>query len=391
MTPRWLSLLLFAGTLLMLASCEMYLTETETGGELSIFSSVPQCPVKELALAVPTVAVFVGVSSYGPKAGVYSTPAHFIGASLLSGLFGNAGDAAGPGMYTGTTLTDVPDRDRLPQGIADPINAVSAMGYGSGGTGELIRRGRIEAALAEGIAAAEKTHEKQGRVMLVIYVAAHGWLGPDGQPYFLAADAVADDPATWISYRSALESVEAFLARNAPGTMTRTALVIFDTCQISRGGMELPPAELPTAPGLVLVQSTSPGQYAWHWTATEVRTEHVDVVKETRIGIGLPPKVPRGDFTQELSSTMSVLPLANQCSLAEATRTHKEEAGSADREIGTREWFAALKKESDAYLAQIPEMQQLGRTQDISIVVADAQADRPLFVLRAPKAEENKP
>lgn len=389
MKPRWLSLPLFAGSLLALASC--YYHETQTTGQVYIRSSVPQCPVKDLALAEPTVAVFVGVSTYAPTAGVYSTPAHFIGASLLSGLFGRAGHLAGPGMYDSTTLTDLPDRDRLPKEIANPVNVVSAMGYGGGGSSELVRRARIETSLAEGIAAAERTHEKQGRVMLVIYVAAHGWLGPDGQPYFLAADAVEKDPATWISYRSVLESVEAFLGRNAPGSTSRSALVIFDTCQISPGGMDMPPAALPTAPGLVLVQSTSPGQYAWHWTGTDVMTQHVDVVKETRIGVGLPPKARRGDFTTELSSTMSVLPLANQCSLADATRAHKAQAGTDDRQIGAREWFASLKRKSAFYLAQIPEMQQLGRRQDISIAVAEAQADRPLFVLRTPKPEDDKP
>jgi hypothetical protein len=391
MTRRWLSLICFAAVLPLLASCKVYYARTETvGTPIYIRSNVPSCPVKDVALAVPTVGMFLGVSGYEPDAGVYSTPAHFIGASLFAGLFGRAGDASGPGMYSSTSLTDVIPRDQLPKGSADPLDVVRVMGYGGGGSSELLRRARIESALADAIVAAEKKHEEHGRVQLVIYVAAHGFLGTDGQPYFLPADASAQDPSTWISYRSVVESVQKFLERNAPGAMTRTALVLFDTCQISRSGTPAFATTLPTTPGLVLVRSAAPGQYAWHWTASTVSDQHVAVVKETRVGIGLPPKAERGHIHREISSTMSVLPLANQCSLADAAKAHQAKTGAADQAIAVHDWFAATKKKADDYLAQIPEMQQLNRTQEISMAVTDADAARPLFVMRMPNAEDQE-
>jgi hypothetical protein len=344
---------------------------------------MPECRVRELALAVPTVAVFLGVSGYGPNAGVFSTPAHFIGANLFAGLFGRAGYEAGPGMYSATTISDVLPRSQLPEGGTDPLNVVSTMGYGGGGTAEPVGRARIQRALADAIAAAEKTHEQHGRVQLVIYVAAHGFLGADGQPYFLPADAVADDPSTWISYRAVVESVQEFLSRNSQGSLTRTALVIFDTCQISRGRAPLPATNLPSSPGLTLVQSAAPGQYAWHWTGRNTITNQ-------RPGLGLDPLHEPGFNMREITTTMSVLPIANQCSLSDTLKARKPQPGGADQPIGVQEWFTAVKSKADGYLAQIPEMKQLGRTQDISLAVSEAEASRPLFIMKALKATEEK-
>lgn len=377
LAPVWLM-----AVIPLLAGCIHYEKTETVGTPIYVRSNFPDCRLRGLALTQPTVGLFVGVSGYETAAGVYSTPAHFIGASLVAGLFGRAGDAMAPGGYAGTSLTDYLQRDRLPKDVTDPSKVVSTMGYGSGGTSEPVSRARIERAITDAIAQAEATQGARGRVQLVIYVAAHGVLGEDGEPYVLPADAAANDPATWIAYRSILASVRAFLARNVPGEPTRTALVIFDTCQVRKGHGT--PVSLAATPGLMIVQSAAPGEYAWHWTASNVMDQHVEVVRETRLGVGLGPRQPRGDLHWEVSSTMSVLPLANQCSLAERQRRSTPEAGSTSSVVTAGDWFAEMKRKADNYLAEIPEKQQLNRTQQISMLVTAADARRPLFATSRP-------
>lgn len=381
---RWRALLASLAVLPALVACVHY-EHTETFSPAPyVYSNMPQCRVRELALDRPTVALFIGVSGYGPQAGVYSTAAHFIGASLLSGLFGRAGDRAGPLMYESTTLTDILPRSQMPEGVVNPMNVVDNMGYGSGGTAEPVRRARIQQALADTIAKAEKTVDSQGRVQLVIYIAAHGFLGPDGQPYFLPGDAVATDLSTWISYRSVLDSVQTFLGRNGSGPQARTAVVIFDTCQIRRGGAPAKAATLSPAPGLTLVQSAAPGQYAWHWTGMNTITNRPP-------GFGLDPLHEPGFQMRTITATMSVLPLANQCALADTVKASDLKPGAPDQPIPVDAWFAALKRKADGYLAQIPEMKALSRDQEISITVAPGEAGRPLFLMKAPEAAPDSP
>jgi hypothetical protein len=346
-------------------------------------TNVPDCATRDIALATPAAALFVGITNYPEPAGVFSTPAHFIGANLFAGIFSNAASRAQSLPYESETLTDLAKRDELPKNYANPMDVVSALGFGGGGKGYDVPRKEIETALAAQIAKAERIYEKQGHVLLIVYVAAHGFLS-DGEPYFLPSDAIADKPETWISYRSVVAAAAAFLSRNAPGSNARTALVIFDTCQVRHGGENVPKAEIPLPPGLVLVQSAAPGEYAWHWTASNSYQYDKQMVKETRIGIGLPPKERRGHIHGESAGTMSVLPIANQCFLADAIKAHKQQRG-ADALLSVREWFTGVKTKADSYFVKIPEMQSLGRTQTISIRVADAQFDPPLFVLRQSK------
>ena len=366
-----------------LVSCVHY-EHTETVGPAPyVYSNMPECRIRGLALSTPTAALFIGVSGYGANAGVFSTPAHFIGANLFAGLFGRAGDEAGPQMYSGTTITDILPVNQLPEGGTDPMNVVRVMGFGGGGTGEPVRRARIQQALADAIASAERTYEKHGRAQLVVYIAAHGFLGPDGQPYFLPADAVADDIATWMSYRAVVEAMQAFLGRNPQGSLDRTAVVIFDTCQNRHGGAQMKPVKLPSSPGLTLVQSAAPGQYAWHWTG-------MNTITNQQPGFGLDPLHEPGFKMRTISATMSVLPLANQCSLSDALKARDLKPGAADQAITVQDWFAAVKSKADAYLAQIPEMKALGRSQEISVTVPQSEAARPLFVVKSPQVADDR-
>ncbi|HEX6095587.1 MAG TPA: hypothetical protein VF432_04610 [Thermoanaerobaculia bacterium] len=379
MNHRWP--LLFCA-FIALTACTAHYTSTESvGTPIRVSSNIPDCPIRDVALATPASALFIGVTNYPEPAGVFSTPAHFIGANLFAGVFSRAADRQGPSFpYDSETLTDLARHDALPPNYADPMKVISTLGFGGGGSGHAVLRKEIEAALAGQAAAAEGLYEKHGQALLVVYVAAHGFL-VDGEPYFLPSDAVADKSETWISYRSVIDSAAAFLGRNAPGSKARSALLIFDTCQVRRGGAGVPPAEFAVPPGLVLVQSAAPGQYAWHWTASSKYEYDKQMTKEVRLGIGLPPKEARGHIQGEQAATMSVLPIASQCFLADAIKAHKQNGG-ADEPLTVREWFTGLKAKADGYFAEIPEMQALGRSQTISIRVAEGQVDPPLFVLR---------
>jgi hypothetical protein len=379
MSHRWP--LLFCA-FVSLASCKVYYTSTQSvGTPIQVRSNIPDCGIRDVALATPASALFIGITNYPEAAGVFSTPAHFIGANLFAGVFSRAAGREGPSFpYESETLTDLAKRDELPPNYVDPMKVISALGFGGGGAGDAVLRKEIEAALAEQVAEAEGLYEKHGQALLIVYVAAHGFLF-DGEPYFLPSDAVADKPETWISYRSVIDSAAGFLGRNTPGSTARSALLIFDTCQVRRGGAGVPPVEFAVPPGLVLVQSAAPGQYAWHWTASSKYEYDKQMTKEVRLGVGLPPKEARGHIQGEQAATMSVLPIANQCFLADAIKAHKQ-SGGADAQLTVRKWFNGVKTKADGYFAEIPEMQALGRAQTISIRVADGQFDPPLFVLR---------
>src|SRR5258707_15535255 len=132
-----------------LASCNAYYTSTESVlSPIYAKTNVPDCPVRDVALATPTAALFVGVTNYPERAGVFSTPAHFIGANVFAGIFSNAAHRANPLPYESETRTALAKRDELPKNYADPMKVVSSLGFGGGGKGYDVPRKEIETALA---------------------------------------------------------------------------------------------------------------------------------------------------------------------------------------------------------------------------------------------------
>jgi WD40 repeat protein len=242
------------------------------------------------------------------------------------------------------------------------------------GSGKPVTRQRILDSLSRSIANAARTLELQHRVVFVAYVSAHGWIGPDGRQYLLPADADSDDPTTWISYEEFLQPIRAFLAnenKDSPfydpfrGDMGRLAIVIFDTCQVARSG-ELQQISAPdlSQRGLLVVQATSPGRYAWHWTGTLTTTGNTTIEKESRWGFPPPPKAKRGPISTTLSTNMSVLPVASQNVLNDlqaskipgsapivGTLIQPDEASM----ISAAEWVTETRRAVDRLLAQIPE------------------------------------
>jgi hypothetical protein len=243
-----------------------------------------------------------------------------------------------------------------------PVNSTEKDSVYYVGSGKSVTRQRILDSLSQAIEKARRVLEIQRRVVFVVYVSAHGWLGPDGRPYLLPADADADDPKTWISYEEFLQPIYAFLAQEnkigpffdpVRGDLSRVGIVIFDTCQFPRSG-ELD--KVPATPdlsrlGLVVVQATSPGRYAWHWTESLTSKGNITVEKETRWGFPPPPKAKRGPLATSLSMNMSVLPVASQMVLNEKTSPPETE----DRMISVSEWVGGTAQGVEVLLAKIPE------------------------------------
>lgn len=244
------------------------------------------------------------------------------------------------------------------------------------GSGQLVTRDQIFKSLSHSIQQADAEAALHDRVLLVIYVAAHGWTAEDGRAYFLPADADANKPNTWISYEDFLKPVQDFVARDSDAhspssdsvvQRQKNAIVILDTCQIARNG-ELRPSKLRrlARPGLMILEGTSPGRYAWHWTATFESQGFTKVEKEARWGFPPPPKAKRGPIAINLSTTMSTLPLASQEFLNKTILTRKSISGSQSM-ILARDWFLGIKIGVDLLQEQIPEVREAARVGDFDI------------------------
>lgn len=361
--------------LLLLSACITYHEVRTVGGPIYVRENMPLCDLRTLKLAVPTVGLFIGVSNYGPGAGVFSTPAHGLSAGLFEDPFSRAAVRSPKDWYKTISLADVPKRVQE-ENLPDPAGLLANMTLGFSFSGNSVSRKQIDEALNAAIADAEAKFAQHGQVLLVLYVSAHGWLDADGEANLLPSDAAADKPATWIRYREVLDRLQAFLSRNDAAAPGRRVIAFFDTCQVRqvRGAPGVP---LPIPPaGMTVVTSTSPGQYAWHWTGAADVSYTQQVVSETRIGFGLPPPAPSGEIERHLRQTISVVPVAHRCALKELVP--KLQAGQVVTEA---QWLSAVQAKASDFLRDVREMRELGARQDIVIQYDPSGGARPLFVV----------
>ena len=357
----------------ILSACITYHEVHKVGGPIYVQENMPSCEVPTLKLAIPTVGLFVGISNYQAKAGVFSTPAHGLSAGLFSDPFSRAAVRSPNDWFDTVSLADVPKRVQE-EGLPDPAGLLRQQTLGYSFSGDAVNRRQVMEALDSAIAMAEKKRVQQGQVLLVVYVSAHGWLDADGEPNLLPSDAAADQPASWIRYREITDRLQSFLARNE-GAADRRVIAFFDTCQVphvrNAPGLALPP---PPA-GMTLVTSTSPGQYAWHWTGATDISYSQQVVSETRIGFGLPPPAKSGNFERHFRQTMSVVPMAHRCSLKELAPTLQ-----AGQVVTEAQWLTALQAKAPEFLRDVREMRELGAHQEIVTHYGPSAGAAPLFV-----------
>ena len=241
------------------------------------------------------------------------------------------------------------------------------------GRGEPVTRRRIFSALSDAVERAEQATRLQQGAVLVVYVAAHGWIGTDGRQYFLPADADASNPATWIAFDDFLTPIKAFLAASSTAgseNPDRAAVVIFDTCQTRLGSSQSTPvASSGVDPaGLFLIEATSPGQYAWHWTGTLNSTESTTTSKSTtKFGITHSGHPTSSDTKSDYSSRMSMFPFASQWALNALIKDKGPRVKPDDRIISLNEWMNNTQAVIKALQKDIPEVAETGQSQTIRV------------------------
>jgi WD40 repeat protein len=232
-----------------------------------------------------------------------------------------------------------------------------------------VTKARIKESIEKTLKSASRTQERYGRVLVVLYISAHGWLGQDGRPYLLPADAMGRDPATWIAYEDILSTLDRFINKDGVPSPHRRAIVVFDTCQIQAVKTNRQTFTYPEAPeGVTVIFSTSPGQYAWHWSSLIKISKDIKVMEETRWGIPPPPKADRGKFEEEYSMNMSVVPVASACALYTYYYGYNQGRGvNRSAGIDINMWVSYLKRQADVYLRDIEEYRNHGKSQDIQV------------------------
>ena len=286
---------------------------------------------KRINLAKPVDGVFIGVSNFGEQARKIPTPAHAIGAAFAYSLFFNAArrtpsdnnggintiggvavigssrvelradlrldpidptwkardvasllDRLGVGVYPYSPVFSLP-HDRLWPYIQseEPLNKANILQLAREQARRLSLKGEKE------------------RPVGVFYLATHGRLGSNGARYALAADSVADDISTWISYQEIVDIFKNVFNPYLPVSV----IVLFDTCLSGdvpeSGAQALSPPE-----GMMVLAAAAPGEYSWHWT----QITEIELVKATS-GMGI---FKREAAAADLSyySTVSVMPVA---------------------------------------------------------------------------------
>ncbi len=241
------------------------------------------------------------------------------------------------------------------------------------GRGEPVTRERIFGALSDAIQKAERTRQEQEAALLVVYVAAHGWIGPDGRQYLLPSDADASNPSTWIAYEDFLSPIKDFLTSRSPTgerdlKPQRGAIVIFDTCQIflasSQESAVVSSADDPL--NLTVIESTSPGQYAWHWTGRLNSTELTTTYKSTsKFGLTHNAGPKQADTKSDYPARMSMFPYASQWALNSLIKAKGSQANADERTIPLGEWIANTQEAVRLLQNDIPEVKETGHVQTI--------------------------
>jgi hypothetical protein len=122
---------------------------------------------------------------------------------------------------------------------------------------------------------------------------------------------------------------------------------------------------------LVVIESTSPDQYAWHWTGHMESTDFLSTVKRKYGSTRIPKPVDEKKETTFLAR-MSVFPVASQWGLARLIDTRSAKASPDERLISTEELIFVTQYRMKQLLESIPEVSKTGRMQEIQSRNLDA-------------------
>ena len=342
----------------------------------------------------------VGVSYYGAKARPRfdSKPAHALSAALVVDTIDHTYEFAFHSKEHSRLLTDLrmpvgamgnlASLDHMAQSVGvEAINnpSISPLGPAAGvmsnrdgtfpyfGDNRLVSRqlivDEVERALRDMSVVAP------GQVgTALFYFSAHGTLGPGGALYLIPADAQEQVPSTWLKVDDLLAPIYAFAAESGNADLMRRIVVILDVCQQGDAGGASPLAPPPR--GVAIIQSASPGQYAWHFASKARVVETVT-----------PQSGPQSIQDVDLSSTMSFLPISLRRSFAELgallppmPNPPTPDALSQVRHIRVGELFNALRQQMERLTASDRAVQLAGG-QTISILYGEGSKEMNFLTL----------
>ena len=183
-----------------------------------------------------------------------------------------------------------------------------------------------------------------------------------------------------------------FLYRSRLDGRQRKAVVVFDICRVPQndaaGGLSASVVRLLPINAFV-VESTSPGSYAWHWTMKADTQKKVEVLSESRLGLPFPPsRAKSGVMDESFASNMSIAPLASNCAIAEFFEPESKAvaasaAGRGDAETAytmlVSDWLRETKDWIPAFTRLIPEVKETGRAQDMHVFIVPPMQSIPLL------------
>lgn len=270
----------------------------------------------------------IGVSRYGDKAQPQfdSKAAHALSAALLVDTvrrdYEYVFQSANKNMSLSTELRlkadDINNFDILMQlSMSIGANAIlphekflmNGMALADGswpyfGNNRLISKKTIIASVARAIQEIRMDTDTDKPVTAIFYISAHGFLAPDGTGYIIPADGVAGQRETWLGFNDFLAPIYHFAAEDNNTDLRKRILVIIDVCQREgrfSNAIDAPPK------GVAVIFSSSPGQYAWHFSS------HMHLEQHGKPALSATPI----NTDMDVSSTMSFLPMAMRQSMSE--------------------------------------------------------------------------
>jgi hypothetical protein len=362
--------------------------QMQWGGPIEYTNSIvdnltPQL-VENAKAAYPILGMFIGVGNYGKNAHVQETPAHAqsLSALLFREIFyradflritnsiepdaepGSIRDPASNGLILMANLSVTNKEEaRCVRYFLSKFHCPTEQLFGCPpdptkaakrqipvlGDGARVNRQCILDAITwfcQEMSLELEMEKSETPLLFVFYISAHGGVSDDGRLYLLPADAVKSDPNTWIYYDDILNPLYHAMNEAFPDP-PHHLLIVIDACQDGTGRAVRPLPPIPA--NVTLVQSASPGQWAWHWTSSNRLTNIVG--EQHNYGFPFPPKKMKSS-TNINDIAMSVLPIAAHRALEVAV---EDKQTQADHRIGVRTWLMMTTNLVQTFLATIPD------------------------------------
>ena len=148
-------------------------------------------------------------------------------------------------------------------------------------------------------------------MLVVFYIAAHGFIDSDGESQLLPADADIKQHRQLLSYRDILAPYYELAGELSETDPQVSFLIVLDTCR-SADQKTLLPAPLPQPPASVdVVTSASPLQFAVHWENESSANVEIKNPHQSSVGIGPRPEPEKpGKHQITHTSMVSALPVS---------------------------------------------------------------------------------